>query len=128
MRRISSIALLLLILAAHSGISLKLHYCNGHLESVNLAGAEETTCCGVKMVVPPGCCSTDTVVLECEDDHLPVFQTVELVTPALIHAGWAALAPVLPENQTAGVLRGRAPPEPSGPPLYLRHQQLITYG
>ena len=111
MRRISSIALLLLILAADSGISLKLHYCNG-----------------VKMVVPPGCCSTDTVVLECEDDHLPVLQTVELVTPVLIQAGWAALVPVLPENQTDGVLRGRAPPEPSGPPLYLRHQQLITYG
>ena len=63
LKRISHISLVLLLLAATTGMTISEHYCGDNLKSVSLFSSPES-CCDI----PDGCCHDESITIDIEDE------------------------------------------------------------
>ncbi len=74
MKKVTVILLLLLFLAANTGIALYVHWCGGKISSVDIFSSNKHTCkCG-KKPMKTGCCKNTTTILKANKDLAKITQ------------------------------------------------------
>lgn len=123
-RILATYCILALYLAFNIGLRVDINYCGSKVSSVDLLVWQGGQCCG--METPADCCSTESLVFKTSDEQ-SVSASLDIQPVDDLFVGWTNLEK--DEEADAPVKRivKEIPPEPEGPPIYLKYSRLIYY-
>jgi len=83
MKRLPIILFIFLYLLTTLGVSAKLHYCDGDLETISLNSVDKPECCCGDEADDSGCCRDNVILIQTLDYHnLAVLHSVQNIIPS----------------------------------------------
>lgn len=112
-------------LAFNIGLRVDVNYCGSKVSSVDLLVWQGGQCCGMEKMAD--CCSTESLVFQTTyEQSIAVNLDVQPVDDLFV--GWTHKEDELEKDSPEKRIVKEIPPEPEGPPIYLKYSRLVYYG
>lgn len=108
-----------------SGVIVNMHYCMGNYQSFDVYSGHQDECgkCGMSLETPNGCCKNELKIVKLVVDQSTstVSFSIDKMEASAVVASGFVVANTIP-NLHISESTEYAPPEPSGPDVYIRNR------